>query len=44
MSLLLSMLISFFSLLPGQAKVNPRDLALPYQEFLKLTTYLIKEK
>jgi GWxTD domain-containing protein len=31
-------------LLPGQTKVNPKDLNLKYQEWLKLTSYIIKDK
>ena len=29
---------------PGQTRVNPKDLAPPYQDWLKLVTYIIKDK
>jgi GWxTD domain-containing protein len=43
-SLFWAFMISASLVFPGQAKVNPKNLALRYQEWLKLTAYIIKDK
>lgn len=43
-SIIFSILISASLLFPGQAKVKLKDLAPKYQDWLKLTTYIIKDK
>jgi hypothetical protein len=43
--LTLAVFIPFAALLrAGQAKVNPKDLPATYQDWLKLVTYIIRDK
>jgi GWxTD domain-containing protein len=43
-SLFFIVLFAAFLLADGQTKVNPKELAQKYQEWIKLTTYIIKDK
>jgi GWxTD domain-containing protein len=43
-SIILTLLVSASLIFPGQTKIKPKDLAAKYQEWLKLTTYIITER